>query len=35
MPTISMILLLRAPIWRDAEIGARMLQRNVNQAAAS
>jgi hypothetical protein len=34
MPTISMVFLLHAPVWRDAEIGTRVLQCNVNQAAA-
>ena len=33
MPTISMILLLHAPTWRDAESAVRMLQRNFNPAA--
>jgi hypothetical protein len=33
MPTISMIHLLRAPIWRGAEIGCGVLQRDGSIAA--
>jgi hypothetical protein len=33
MPTISMVRLLQAPIWRSAEIGGAMLQAGGRNAA--